>query len=57
MKVARDAYVWDRSDDEWYVEPSDCTTALLGVEAFIGPIWDPSCGGGNIVKAAQAFGD
>jgi hypothetical protein len=56
MKVARDAYNWDRSDDEWYVEPSDCTTALLRVEAFNGRIWDPACGCGNIARAVQSAG-
>jgi hypothetical protein len=56
MATAKDAHLWDRSDQDWYQEPADCTTALLSVERFRGQIWDPACGGGNIVKAAHAAG-
>lgn len=55
-KREKGAHVWDRSENEWYVEPMDVTTALLKVERFRGQIWGPACGGGNIVKAAHAFG-
>ena len=55
-RAAKAAHHWERSDDEWYVEPQDCTTALLGAERFRGQIWDPCCGGGNIVRAAHAYG-
>jgi hypothetical protein len=51
---ARQAHVWDRADGEWYVEPTDCTTALLTVERFRGQVWDPACGGGNVVRALDA---
>jgi len=54
--VERKAHVWKRDALDWYVEPEDCTTALLGVERFRGRIWDPACGAGNIVRAADAFG-
>ena len=53
---ARDAHNFDRADDEWYAEPGDCTTALLGVERFRGQVWDPACGGGNIPRALRAGG-
>jgi predicted RNA methylase len=49
--AAKQAHVWARDDLDWYVEPEDCTTALLGVERFRGAIWDPCCGRGNIVRA------
>lgn len=60
-KTSLNAHLWDRSDDEWYKEPSDCTTTLLGVERFTGQIWDPACGSGSVVTACrdaylQAFG-
>ncbi|BCJ90021.1 hypothetical protein IZ6_07560 [Terrihabitans soli] len=50
----REAHVWERADLEWYVEPVICTKALLSVESFFGQILDPSCGGGNVVKAVLA---
>ncbi len=53
---AKAAHVWERSEDEWYVEPEICTAALLRCERFIGHIWDPACGGGNILRAASANG-
>jgi hypothetical protein len=56
MAVSKAAHLWDRSDQDWYQEPADCTAALLGVERFRGQIWDPACGGGNIVRAANAAG-
>ena len=54
--VAKAAHTWALADDSWYVEPGDCTTALLQVERFRGEVWDPACGGGNIVKAIRATG-
>jgi hypothetical protein len=56
VKVAREAHIWDRSDDEWYQEPADVTTALLKAETFTGAIWDPCCGGGNILRAVRDAG-
>ena len=44
---------WSR---DYYVEPPWCAHALLGSVPFVGPIHDPACGGGTIVRAAQAFG-
>lgn len=54
--VAKEAHLWDRSAQEWYVEPSSVTTQLLSREEFTQPIWDPACGGGNIVRACLAAG-
>ena len=54
--VAKQAHVWALADDSWYVEPEDCTTALLQTERFRGEVWDPACGGGNVVRAIRALG-
>ena len=55
MNETRDkkSHVWKQSDDQWYVEDASCTRALLRVEKFSGPIWDPCCGGGNVVIAGM----
>ncbi|TGY87339.1 hypothetical protein E5163_14825 [Marinicauda algicola] len=54
--VAKNAHVWERDELDWYVEPERCTRQLLARERFMGPIWDPACGGGNIVLALLACG-
>lgn len=56
MATDKDAHLWERSDKEWYVEPQNCTAALLRVERFEGLVWDPACGAGNVVKAIRAHG-
>lgn len=45
-------YVRDGLD--FYVEPIWCTELLLDAEYFLGPIWDPACGSGNVVAACRA---
>jgi len=50
------AHVWQRDVLDWYVEPPRATEALLTVERFVGPVWDPACGQGNIVRALEAAG-
>ncbi len=50
-RAAKAAHVWNRDPHDWYVEPTAATTALLRVEHFVGPIWDPACGRGHIVQA------
>lgn len=50
------AKVWARDELDHYVEPESVTTALLGVERFVGAIHDPCCGLGNVVRAARAAG-
>lgn len=50
------AQLWERHTDDWYVEPLWCSERLFHVEQFDGAIWDPACGGGNIVKSALASG-
>lgn len=53
---ARASHIWGRQAQEWYVEPERCTHQLAAAETFIGAIHDPSCGGGNVVKALLAEG-
>lgn len=52
----RKSHLWERSDFDWYVEPTRATEQLLAVEHFEGSIWDPACGGGNIVKTCIEAG-
>lgn len=47
---------FDKVAHEWYVEPTWVVAALLEVEAFDGPVWDPACGGGNIPKTCKTYG-
>lgn len=54
--IAKNARLWARDDLDWYIEPSDCTAALLTVERFVGAVLDPCCGQGNIVRALIAGG-
>lgn len=50
------SHLWERDELDWYVEPPRATEQLLTVERFVGPIWDPACGQGNIVRALRAAG-
>lgn len=52
----RESSLWAREPDDWYVEPAWCAERLFDVEPFLGRIWDPACGLGTIVAAAQAAG-
>ena len=56
MSRAKNATVWDRVEHDWYIEPERATNALLSVERFEGETWDPSAGGGNIVRTFLAAG-
>lgn len=50
------AHLWDRDPLDWYVEPPSATRALLTVEKFVGGVWDPACGQGNIVEMMLSTG-
>lgn len=50
------ARIWERDPHDWYVEPPAATEALLQVERFLGGVWDPACGQGNIVTACHRAG-
>lgn len=40
----------------FYPTPPEATRALLSVETFDGPIWEPACGQGHIAKVLEAHG-
>lgn len=42
--------------DNFYPTPPEATRALLSVEAFDGPIWEPACGEGHIARVLEAAG-
>lgn len=44
------ANLGNREKDDFYATPPGCTEALLAVEKFDGPIWEPACGDGAIAK-------
>lgn len=52
----RNAHVWEKHPDNWYVEPGWCVEALLDREGFAGTIHDPCCGIGTIPLAARRAG-
>jgi hypothetical protein len=40
----------------FYPTPPEATRALLSVETFDGPIWEPACGKGHIAKVLEQYG-
>lgn len=52
----RESHLWQRDENDWYVEPEWCSARLFQVEPFRGVVWDPACGMGRIVDAAGAAG-
>lgn len=50
------AKVWKRDPLDWYVEEERASDALFAGERFVGSIWDPACGQGNILKSAIRAG-
>lgn len=56
IKRAENSHIWQRETHEHYVEPQWCSRRLFDVESFVGPILDPCCGFGNILKSAKAAG-
>jgi len=45
-----------RIPNEFYPTPPEATRALLSVEDFDGPIWEPACGDGRIAKVLRHHG-
>ena len=45
-----------REKDDFYPTPPEATRALLAVEKFDGPIWEPACGDGAISKELETAG-
>lgn len=52
----RESHLWERDPNDFYVEPSWVSRRLFEEEIFRGRIFDPACGGGNIVVSAKAHG-
>lgn len=46
----------DREKDDFYKTPPRATLALLSVETFDSPIWEPACGDGAISSVLEAAG-
>lgn len=46
----------NREKDDFYPTCPEGTRALLAVETFKGPIWEPACGDGAISKVLEAAG-
>lgn len=46
----------ERQIDDFYATPPSATEALLRVESFDGPIWEPACGDGAICKVLKERG-
>jgi len=46
----------NRERDDFYPTPPAGTRALLEVESFTGPIWEPACGDGAISKVLESAG-
>ena len=55
-RAPKAAGIWARDPNDWYVEPEWCSRRLFETEAFGGYVWDPACGGGNIVRSAISLG-
>jgi hypothetical protein len=55
-KRSKDAHLWARHPDDWYVEAEWCSRRLFDVEPFEGDIIDPACGFGRIVAAGVEAG-
>lgn len=55
-KIKKNAHLWQRHPDDWYVESSWVTAGMLEKVQFTGLIVDPCCGMGNTLDAAKAAG-
>ncbi len=45
-----------RADHDFYPTPPEAVRALLSVESFDGPIWEPACGNGAISEELARYG-
>lgn len=55
-KTKKNAHLWDRHPDDWYVEERFATRELLKREQFPSVIYDPCCGRGHILAEANLAG-
>lgn len=56
LRLKRKSHLWARDPLDFYIEPCWISDRLFEVEKFDGGIWDPACGTGRIVVAAQLAG-
>lgn len=49
------AGAFKREANDFYATPHSASRALFVVEKFNGPIWEPSCGDGQICEVAKEF--
>lgn len=47
---------FERVANDWYAESPENVKALLEMESFPEPVWDPAAGGGNIPRALLDVG-
>ena len=50
------AKIWERDEHDFYVEERRASQALFAAERFVGRVWDPACGSGQIIKSAAEAG-
>jgi SAM-dependent methyltransferase len=55
-KAPKNAHLWARHPDDWYVEERFAVAELFKRETFAGCVWDPCCGRGHIIAEAALFG-
>jgi len=55
-RVARASHVWDREENDHYVESAWVGRRLFEVERFEGEVCDPCSGFGNMMEGARAAG-
>lgn len=56
MKAPQPNTLYDRHEQDWYVEPVWCTELLAAAEPFHGTVWDPACGKGNVAGVFRRRG-
>lgn len=56
MAAQRIAPSKDREKDDFYPSPPEAVRALIALEPFSGPIWEPACGDGAISKVLETAG-
>ncbi len=52
----KNAKLWERHPEDWYVDPDWCSARLFDEERFEGQIHDPFCGAGSIIRSAVSKG-
>lgn len=55
-KWRKEAHLWARDPDDWYIEPDWSDDALFAAVHFHGLVVDPCCGSGRVLDAAARAG-